>query len=1081
MRPFQWIWKNKLKPLLILLLYTALISFGGVSYSQTLGTLPFPFTIDGEPNGDIMVMVDDDNGFLISLPQLQDYLTPILTDELLDKVSQLPAWVSLSDLAGIGIETAVDESTLSIRVNISTKQKAIHTISLTTGISPSTSNLLEPADFSFYINFFADSELNLSTKVDDVYLSSPISLRITPNFQFQGWVLSSSIKLQTEIDSYFTLESISLLKDFSNSGIRFTAGNINYENLRFQTNSTSIGVMVTNRFQQSGIASSSRNSFSSNLYLDKKSRVDVRINDIMSNSYNLPSGRFILQDFSFIHGVNEVSIEISPESGETSSETFLIGYDFNTLAQAETRYSYGIGYDNWKIDWTTLPTFFGMQKFGITDNITAGYGFQVSDSQQFAGVDAIWATTIGTLNASGAITNLQGTGVGGALYAGYTYSRKNYPGLSLSGTYYSDLFIPYGTTSLTSLKPLFSLTATAGYTFIDTFGMSGSITMDTDRNTRELAFSGNLHVSARISKTLSLSATGSVKEKNGDLNWGGSLRVSYHPDNNSTIIASSNLEDGNTNITYQTTPEEWNGAGKIIASLSGVSPDDPLPSHFSASGNYKTQTMDFSLSQHVTFGNTTTDPVVLSTSLKASTALTYADGLLGMSRPISDSFVIIGSKYDTEGLIFGTRSANQVINSSENIFGTVVIQNISSNNNNKIFVDILDSPIGFDPGQDTATFRPSYRQGAVFKIGTEAESYAQGNLVFADSVPASLLFGTVTELENESAEPQYIFTDHQGYFFIYGLKPGKYVISLDVAGWENYILDVVPGMPGLIELGEFALQHTSDELKTRFETIVDTFSGPTVVISEETFPVDKTITESLIDTYTKNVLGRLLLEDQSAVQFCNGGVVKVNDDSFDSLFFTTDYNGQFFLGSLPPGEYELTFFYLDALAYSLWVPDTEDNIQLSRNYIIYDTLVAAAIPETETIATRTLVSDVSSYAEAVPEAEIEEEPELPEELSVAVSASSSGGTVSGRITYSDGTPLPFLNGSIVREIIDYTTEDPVFFSTDINGYFSIPDIEPGKYNLQLFLYEILEYDFLIPMKTSIPETFDYILDDIIIT
>ena len=132
-------------------------------YAQSFGTLSFPFTIDLEANGGIDVTIDDVDGMLLSKPQLQDYLAPVLTDELLDKLAQLPLWVSVENLAAIGIETVIDETALTVNITINPKKKAIVTTSLISTNSPITSSILEPADFSFYINFFADSELNLST------------------------------------------------------------------------------------------------------------------------------------------------------------------------------------------------------------------------------------------------------------------------------------------------------------------------------------------------------------------------------------------------------------------------------------------------------------------------------------------------------------------------------------------------------------------------------------------------------------------------------------------------------------------------------------------------------------------------------------------------------------------------------------------------------------------------------------------------------------------------------------------------------------------------------------------------------
>lgn len=899
------IFHKKFISLLVLLI--AFSSFG--LFAQSLGVLSFPLTIDGESSGEIDVSIDDADGFLISSEQLQKKLSPILTQEILQTLGAMQPWVSSEELNSIGISAAVDEANLSVSIILNPKQKAIRTISLTTSNSLQLSdNLLEPANFSFNINISANQVFNFETQTDNFLQSSPLSLTITPNAVIKGWFLSSSIGLQTNTDSSFTLDTIFLQKDFENLGITFTAGNFRSDTIHFQSNPASFGLLLTSLNSDS---STYRSTFSRNLYLDEKSRVEVYINNSLRKTFLLPSGRYVLDNFSLTQGINDISLEIVPELGVVRTETYKLGYDYNTLPKNETQYSYGIGYESRDIDWTTLPVFFGKQKFGVTDNFTAGFGFQANDTYQFAGVDTIWATAAGNLTLSGAVSHLNNLGAGSALYTGYTYSRKDYPQFGLSGTYYSDLFRTNGAAELISSKPLFSLSVSSGYSFWKTLSLSGSVTMEAARDTPVMNISGNLHASVKISNALRIAASTSFTDKNGAPDWSGSLRITYHPDSRTTISTNSNINNGDTSINYYNSPERWNGNGSISASASGISADNLLPETLSASENYKTQLFDLAFRQQVSMGETFADPVTFSTSITASTAISYADGLFGMSRPINDGFVIVGPKYDTEGLTLGIRTSNTAVSSSSNIFGTVVVPNISSNTNNKIEVDIIDMPKGFDPGQNTATFNPSRGQGAAFRIGTDAIVYAQGRLLYADGLPASLLLGTVSALDDTLFGTQYIFTDQKGVFFIYSLKTGRYKIQLEVDGWEDYILEIKPGMAGLINLGDFYLPKIKKSSIVK-NTLIDSYTSPTMIISEETIEEDIDKQENIAvipaqsdpapeKSVSKDVFGKLLFEDKTGVAFSNGGIVKVNDDSFESLFFTTDSNGDFYISSLAPG------------------------------------------------------------------------------------------------------------------------------------------------------------------------------------
>ncbi|NQT59325.1 MAG: hypothetical protein HQ557_10125 [Bacteroidetes bacterium] len=1086
MQPLYWILKDKcnLNKYIISILILLLLTVPTGLFGQSLGILTFPLTIDSEPSGEIDVSVDDVDGLLIPLQQLQEKLDNIISEEVLSTLQSLPPWVSSEELQTKGIGLLIDETNLSVSISLNPKQKVIRTISLISNALQISGYILEPADYSFNINFSAHQALNLQTQLENLFQSSPFALTINPNIQFKSWNLSSSMRLQSNTDSIYTFDSILLQNNFQNLGIKLAAGNISTDPIRFQENPVSIGLIVSNQTDQSSAAY--RSAYNYSLYLEEKSQVKIYVNNSLKKTYQLPSGRYVFEDFSLAQGVNDVSLEIAPESGEERLEKLQFGHDYSTLPKSKTQFSYGIGYESWKINWAKLPIIFGKQRLGITDNLTAGIGFQIADSYQFTGIDTIWSTTFGTFSVSSAISNSKSIGLGSALYAGYTYSHKDYPQVGISGTYYSDLFVTYGSTELISTKPLFLLTASAGHTFLGLLGISGSVSMETNRNSLELNFSGNLKASAKISKSLSITASTSVNDKSGILNWYGSIQLTYHPNNNATITTNSNIEDGETGITYHLSPENWNGNGSISASVAGFSPDDLIPDNISASGYYKTQIFDLSLSQQVILGATFSDPIIFSTAITAATALSYADGLLGVSRPITDSFVIVGPKYLTNGLTLGIRTSEQTVNSSNNIFGTVVLPNISSNNYNKIQVEIIDFPSGFDPGQSSATFKPTRGQGAAFKIGTEAVVYAKGRLLQSDSLPAAFLLGTVTYLDDTLSEPQNIFTDQQGVFFIYNLKPGQYEITVEVAGWDKYILDIKHGMSGLLDLGDFYLLKNSEPL-IKTESLIDTYSGSTVIISEDStvnleddqeiisvIPMQSELMPA--QSMPKDVVGRLLYEDQSGVAFCNGGIVKVNDDSFESLFFTTDIDGEFYLNSLAPGEYELTFFYLNELLFPLRIPDNSDRAQHVEEFIIPNAFAVQPEKEPENPESR-FVETSESPVGILPETRNVEIPVLADTLSILISPAVNAGIISGQVTDAEGAPIPFLNGCIVDLQFYNTIDSPVFFSTDINGFFSIPEVLPGEYNLQLFYYKIQEYNLMVPLQTSIPGMINITLDD----
>jgi outer membrane usher protein len=164
--------------------------------------------------------------------------------------------------------------------------------------------------------------------------------------------------------------------------------------------------------------------------------------------------------------------------------------------------------------------------------------------------------------------------------------------------------------------------------------------------------------------------------------------------------------------------------------------------------------------------------------LSLATALVFADGQFGWSRPINNSFAIVVPKDSV-------RDQEIVINPSLNgdtaridRFGFAVVPNLDPYNISNLIIDAPNLPAGMDLGNRNITILPSYRSGTLVKVGTDATVFLRGILLNANGEPVSLQSGEIVSLSDRNWQPVTLFTNRSGRFATAGLKPGRYQIKL---------------------------------------------------------------------------------------------------------------------------------------------------------------------------------------------------------------------------------------------------------------------------------------------------------------
>jgi len=670
----------------------------------------------------------------------------------------------------------------------------------------------------------------------------------------------------------------------------------------------------------------------------------------------------------------------------------------------ESVYTYGIGYK--QDDFSALPALFGVHRYGITGQATGAFGFQVTDSSQLITGDALYASPIGTFNAAGAVSHTLSSGFGASLFGSYTLNYHALPRLQAHGYYYTEDYTPFEA-SAEGTDTLYSVSLSTNFSLTPFVNISGSLTSTTERETLQRETAVSVGVSGKITPALTFSAKGGSRYSASGTTWQGSLLITYRGDGNMSISSSNDLVNKTASLTYNSNPVSWPSVNSISASISGISYETLEPDNISLSASMQKDWMNISFRQSITPGSVTDSFTNFTTSANLSAALAYAEGLFGASRPIQDSFVIVSSSYPAKGLVLGFRDSSSRVITSDNLFNTVVIPTISSNKNNRVAVDIVELPEGYDPGSSIININPGYRQGAVFRIENKSVVYLTGKLAFSDGVPAGMLFGTVTDENDGEKEPGMMFTDQDGTFFIYELTTGLYRLAIQNTGWNDILLQVEPGTSGLYDLGTLYLDIPSTQKGGDAGLIT---SLPTVQTPQEAQTPEP---EKL-----QNLEGRLLRFDQTQAASYEGVISKISETDFNPISFTTGQAGEFSAEALTPGDYRIRITHPEAAEFSFTVSQDPESDK------------AAVIFQLD-------------KPDALTEAESEKSASVEEPAAVQNSGQL-------KLAYSDGNPAAHIQGSFIFESSQKDKNNVTFFESDSNGNLYIGDLIPGSYTIRLF-------------------------------
>ena len=765
------------------------------------------------------------------LASLESRVDPVIVRELMKTATSHEGFLSLDDLNRKGLVASFNEAALEIHVDIppiARKSSVISVRGEVVGASPES--LSHPANASAFVTINAGQDFTYGKGIDAGGTINggttgrlPVHAELDGAINVHSWVLEASSSVSEDPTQQFVRGDVRLVKDNPDGMLRYSVGDLNYPVTGFQQFLAMGGVSgVTNFNLQPQRTVTPINAHE--IFLKNRSLVKIWINGRIVQTLDLPAGRHDVRNFPVSLGLNELSLEITDDVGR--HEMIKIPYLFSDqlLAPGIQQLSYAIGAPSIQTGssrnyLSSEPVFSFSHRAGILENLTLGAYFQADRFQGIEGLNSTWLTPAGTWSEEPAISQVGGAsdsrfGFGnhfGYLYTDYVGVNRAQRNFGLAVESKTPLFAVLGGIAgnfVPSSAIAHDLTGVFSQQFLErtTFNFSSRLGLYRSPAPgvyRPYSLSPGLSRSWISGLDTTLTLTHTVDQSGVHATNLLFLLTWAMPEKNQYITAIQNTENEQSRV-------EWNYAsnhavGGINAAV-GIERNDLnrlIDGHVNYTGNRGTA----GVAQNSSVDNNGLDSH--RTSLSAGTSLVFADGAFAVSRPVTDSFVVVKPEEAFVGqriLLNPQSQGNQepFVEARTDWLGPGVIPDLVSYRQYQLNLSAPDTPPGLHLPRENYVIAPTYKSGTTLRITSDSAVFARGVLVGVGGQLLALFSGEVRSLTDPHHPVGTLFTNRHGKFSLEGMKAGRYhVQSYEGSGSAEF--EIPAHAKGIVELGQIKL------------------------------------------------------------------------------------------------------------------------------------------------------------------------------------------------------------------------------------------------------------------------------------
>jgi outer membrane usher protein len=769
-------------------------------------SLVAPVIVDGAPREQAWVFPSESRAdFLVEAEPLLAALAedlPAARVAALRAAVEAPGVIRLGRLEAEGFGATFDPASLELLVTVPpvVRRRAVRNV-VTRGVVPS-GPLYGPADVSGRLNLSVSQPFREPRGLQGSN-RDPLATSLDLALNAKGWVLESGATYTEHDPVPWQRGDTALVHDFESRMLRLRVGDQQTPTFGYLSGRAVGGVGVERVFAIQPYLTAQPVS-RTELLLKRPSTVDVIVNGVPQSQLRLPAGPVSVQDFPLASGFNNVTLRITDDLGRTELVSLNLFYDPELLGKGVQSFSYHVGAP-WTLEGsrrryhTDNPDFSFFHRAGLTDSFTGGVFGQSEKHQWLAGLDGLVVGRLGTGGLTLAASGLRGlaTDLAGRLrletpdgYHGHAYPWR----FSVEGEYRGWSFAPVG--QLAPLNPygwaLSEYNLYRGWRHLD-LGVGAAYRFRRAADADQ--WEARADSSSLLSDSLRLSLNYAYRHDTLGEHRAYLALTWIEPTGRHYATASYDYPSKTERLEVVRNPAQAFDDVRLAADVAS----SPSAVEAGFQGEYQAQRAVLRLDHRSDFSRAPESPTSHVTTLGFGTALVWAGSAVSVSRPVTDSFVILPANGAARGAGIAVNPQGTSAEAYAGGFLPGVLPNVTSYTYTPVSLGSGSLPLGTSLPEEYFQVKAGYESGAVVPIGADVSATVVGTLASPDGSPLPLASGEI--LAGGAARGPVFFTNRRGQFVAEGLPAGAYRLRFYGGDWADVPFTVPEGASGILKIG----------------------------------------------------------------------------------------------------------------------------------------------------------------------------------------------------------------------------------------------------------------------------------------
>ncbi|TVR91795.1 MAG: hypothetical protein EA428_04850 [Spirochaetaceae bacterium] len=720
-------------------------------------------------------------------PLLQGMTAPQVYAQLQDA-----EWLTLDLLSAAGLLVEYREAELSAEIRVPAPVQPVQNLSVRGTRTAPRDPRVEPSFFSIALPFYLSAQrVDLGGAFLDPDLTqNRFGIEALPSITLGGTVAAAKLNYSVQ-DDEFALDNweAALSRDLAGT-TRITAGTARIDALGFQTSQPIMGLGIERR-EGIGATPVLADRFQTSFEIETESVAAIYLNERLIRTSRLAPGSYELSEFPLLPGLNDVRVVITDVYGDERVIRGRVSHAPGLLPRGESEFGVlgGVVGDDYDI-------LLGRAYYrrGILDALSGDMYGEASQDAQMLGLNFVGASRIGILELGAAgvyagEANQEAdqeadewlNAVEYAVRAAYRLSTPNYrhlPSLGLTALYRSEGFYAPGTlpNQRPAIVPPWVLTATLNQSL--PFGASLVLGSRYTVAAGDASDSASLfaYLAAQLSGNVSARAGLNINDLTGDTEVSGRLSIAV------------GLGRGSYRGTYHVTDEELDisttqrfggrsANGSLGVAVDRIDPQAGTARSAAANVRAANPRAEIAAAARVSPGESLLDnsPERSEARVRLGTGLYFANGVVGVGRPTTGSFAVIGKDRSLPRGPVLVNPSGDGAEARTGLLGGAVLSSIPDYYEKPVRIELPDLPIDYALDWSSVVAESGYRSGTGLRVTGARLLYGSGSLVDQDGAAVAL---RVIRIFNAEGLVLSSFTDESGRFVLYDLTPGEYVLRL---------------------------------------------------------------------------------------------------------------------------------------------------------------------------------------------------------------------------------------------------------------------------------------------------------------